>query len=397
MQFLDAKHFLDFTDNCELRFPAAPRLVSGIETYKVPQGLGVFIRASGGDFVLRGRNIENVFDLIVNRLTFGLDKSLVFVDLPESVTAQEVANLLWILFQRSLIAETVDSKSAATNRQTSEDKFRRERWFFDRIIAKTDPLMAPDSLVKRIDHSAVLLVLDGIVGRLALDILIHQGFRHMNVFFVDHCETDCEAFSDCVLISETNAGSDPLSRIENNNVATAVALSAGACDLLACCGASITEDLVLKLNTLATKVNVPFLPGLIRGDEFSMGPFFDGGGSSCYNCDHLRRRAVNPIALEEELFNQFMAGNLSMSHCEDNRPRNYQYPELFSNSVAVASSFSSEIVRIITRYTSPRTISKKFIMNYISGDSRMAALPKVPGCTHCGSIISRSDRIERYS
>jgi bacteriocin biosynthesis cyclodehydratase domain-containing protein len=241
----------------------------------------------------------------------------------------------------------------------------------------------PHEFLQRILHSSVTLVLDGLVGRITLDILIRQGFQNLSVYLLDHSASDKNAFSNCVWLSVPSKNTSIANLLKDNNFSKTISDSILANNLLACCGFNLNEYLVLKLNEIATHSDTPFLPSRFRGEHFVSGPYFDSTGSSCYHCAHLRRRGENPIALEEELFERFASGQVDQQERQIDFPEVRTHGELLANSTLIAGLVTSEIVRIITRYAGPQTINHQMSLNYVNGEFHMLRIPPVPACAHC--------------
>ena len=120
--------------------------------------------------------------------------------------------------------------------------------------------------------------------------------------------------------------------------------------------------------TLAT--NVPWTSARLAGFEFHIGPTVIPYETSCYTCANLRLKSNLPDFDEYRLVEEFLNTNRLV-------------PETLAFTPG-ATLVALEVLKGISRFTTPATCSHVYSLNLLTMESRLHPVLKIPRCPACG-------------
>jgi bacteriocin biosynthesis cyclodehydratase domain-containing protein len=379
--FFSKEQFSLLVKDSSLDFPSSPRLVPDLGTYSVPHGLGVFIRGVGADFVLRGRGIERAYEYLKSVLDGLLRWEDIVEGRPDDVPINHVLQTLWLLFQHGLLVN--GTKNSVAQSVPFDIASKRQLLFWGRHLSVTGSLNNEHQAHELIRRSSVIVVANGLVGAITVDLLSRSGLQAIQLIYPDDPGLLGQNEKRFTLLYPKVGVVNPPGEQFVNEVLGLVSDFAVGTDLIVAVGVELDPRLLGGLNQIALSTQTPLLCANIVGSQLRFGPFVDAISAACNQCAELRRRATNSLRIEEELFERFLHGDDSENRKALESARNILVGETIANATLSGGMVTAEVVRILTKIAVPLTLNARIHVELLEGDIQRHTILPVPGCDHC--------------
>ena len=136
------------------------------------------------------------------------------------------------------------------------------------------------------------------------------------------------------------------------------------------------DRLLEEVNRIALRSGTPWLRGNVEASVIELGPYVHPSTSACFSCVQLRRRSVDPLAIEHELDHAERAGH----------PGSHGVPPFGEALLAAtmgASHLVAECVRVLTAIAMPTLLNQVVTLFPLSGEQRVNTFLRVPRCPEC--------------
>jgi thiazole/oxazole-forming peptide maturase SagC family component len=148
-------------------------------------------------------------------------------------------------------------------------------------------------------------------------------------------------------------------------------------DFLIVADRDLKKDEINKINKMALKKSVPWISFSDFGQkEIIVGPMIIPYKTPCYECYQLRKESNYNYFRELRLFqkeNNYIRTKISTKSA-------YLYP-----FIGIISSFISiEVMKYLTQFTTPITQGRIFTINWLTMETRVHRILKIPRCSVCG-------------
>lgn len=376
MRFDSTHSFLAFVGNEDLRFPKRPRLVSDLDVFDIPNGIGIFVRRTEDDFVISGNWNRDLFGFLIHQLDGKSEIPVLLQNCNSATQGVALCQLLWLLFERNLLCDGVTSQHELIAPSVPLATLS----FFDRVVRRLDTEVTDLAVARRLAHTPVVIFYNGNLGIIATQLLLAQGLASLRAIHIGEGSPKVSNLpASPPWFKDIDVGDG-----QNGELKRFLAGGIPDSALICCVGNALSDYVVQELNEYSVLNNARFLPSRLEGNAFVMGPYFDGASGACFNCAELRRTGSDPLFLERALFDRFSAANVDTSLKAAHLRRSENEGELFSNTMVLASLFAAEIVRIISGTSLPQLINRQLTIDYINSLSKFNETPQVHSCVICG-------------
>lgn len=358
-----------FLADTNLRFPARPRLVKDVRLYQMPRGLGVQIRGLNAPVLVRGRGAEYAVAFLQSRLDGEHAVGDIFADCP-SENKELVAKCLILLFQRELLADG-DMDIRESDLSASATDSIQER-FFDRFINITSFHRCGANAELQLRNSQVVAITEGLFGGLVGCALQLAGCKVNAIITMGE-----ESGPHSAILTERASldGIVPCKREFLIPRLSSLASQFPGTDLVICATRWASRALLLALNEFSINHKLAVLFSNETPEAFQIGPIVTDGLDGCYACMIARENSIDPLAVEEELFQQ------SLAELPAEVPRGESFPV----ALHAASIVVQEAVKYLTRISSDTLAGACITVPLLSSEPRRNRFLVVPRCLVCGA------------
>lgn len=370
------KHYevaLSFLQEGGTNFPRFPKLVEDLVVFHMPDGLGMQFRGLSNPVVLRGALAETLLPKLLPLLNGEYEVADLFEKLSGEASPGEVAGLLKNLFTRGAIADP-DRASASGNIVD-----RKHQLFLGRRLGVTRNNRCPSEVVEKLGRARVVVIADGLLGAAVIDLLNRSGFENLIVAALKTQDASEELFSG--FPSEIN-----ILHFECTDTAVRTFLQkeSNSADLVVAALRNVPQSVHLAINEACIQSGTQWLRTCDNGSNVEVGPYVNPYDSPCLECMLVRQISVSDYAVEEELYQEFLQGQVSVSGL---------LGESLGLATQAASYIAQEAVRIVTAIEKPQ-LDGTVLIFHSDGTIDRNGFNRVPRCEVCarGGAISVPER-----
>ncbi|HEY3409616.1 MAG TPA: TOMM precursor leader peptide-binding protein, partial [Propionicimonas sp.] len=332
----------------DLHFPERPVFVEDLACFEMPDGLGFQFRGGEAPVLVRGRLVKPVLEYLQGALDGTRGVLDVVRGRPEGLPASAVAQTLLVLHSKGVIA-------APDPGPVSPARERRELMFWGRHLAITRSSGSASEVLARAEHARIVLLGDGLFLAVVVDLLTRSGFTNLAGLQVESSE------------HKGSAGQD------DHRLAILRREIVGA-DLLVTATVDASRAFLLAINDTIIRSRTPWLVANWDGSTVDIGPLVQPGETACYECVLLRRASTDPLAIENALYQDNLAG----------KGRTLAGEALWPTTLA-ASTLVAEVSRCVTGIAPPTLTDAVLTMQPVSGVMIRGEVQRVPRCPGCYS------------
>lgn len=149
------------------------------------------------------------------------------------------------------------------------------------------------------------------------------------------------------------------------------------CDICVICKDIQSSKLYNLLNEVCFDKKIRWISGSLDGYIGRVGPAIIPGQTPCFKCYELRMKS-NLEAYDEYIaFENYVKGKESPSE---------KYGSIYSLNAIVGNYISLEVLKMITNFDLPETYGKVLHLNFLSLESTLHNILKLPRCPVCSPI-----------
>lgn len=366
-----ASLLLPFRDR-NLNFPDRPCLIPDLRFYEMPDGLGIQVRGGESPCILRGEVAQKAITWLLQVLDGSLTIEEIFSRCPESITGEQLARALMVMFRRGLFASQSDSFAQCDN----DKVMKKQLLFYGRRLGVTRAHLIPESVHSKIAPLRLALIGNGLFGTVTFDVLERSGFG--NILAIDW-SSDGFMRDNIAQVRQQSAGSnssiDKIAVLSRNTDLLHETLDdvLPSVDFLVCATTTGSKKAFEIINRLCLRHSVTWLRGNDDGSCIEIGPLVIPYISACYQCLVLRRIASAEQAVEEELYEEELSrtGDL-LAHQGESLPE---------ASIA-GGLLSAEVVRYAGKVALP-SFENSVLRITTGGAFLRDSILRVPRCPQC--------------
>jgi ribosomal protein S12 methylthiotransferase accessory factor len=140
------------------------------------------------------------------------------------------------------------------------------------------------------------------------------------------------------------------------------------------------------LNRISLRSNIPWCVVSLEGNDGVIGPIIIPNETACYMCYTMRAMANEKSYDEAMAYQRFLV--------ERKKDESYRRSNMAVNVNIVGNLFALEVIKYITKITSPSLIGKILTFDLLSSNSEYHTVLRKPDCPHCG--FKKKDNIDRH-
>jgi bacteriocin biosynthesis cyclodehydratase domain-containing protein len=365
-----------FTDP-NVRFPTRPCLLSDIDTFQMPNGLGFQFRGASSVFVIRGRESEEVLTFLLSKLDGTRTVAELLEECPPAISRSKIIQGLRLLHTKGALKNGEPSDQAYPRQPEASAKtdvlMQRQLLFWGRKLNVTGYLATAAEVQDRLRAGSVILIGTALFGAVTYDLLRRSGCEEVSAV-----SWDDNGFFQDALVNDPISPSDvfhlPSTSIES--LTLWLADRAKSADLVLQATRNAPAMLMRSINRVCLDAECPYVRANEDGHEFELGPYVLPYRSACYTCMELRESSVDDFMLEEALYHEDLARE---------RPAGQRPPqgESLISATLGASLLASEAVRILSGISAPTLLNSVIKISTLEGTFQTNRILRVPRCTDC--------------
>jgi len=351
-----------------LGFPLRPKLIPDLCSFSMPDGLGLQVRGSEKNFVLRGRLVETVMPWAL----LAVDGHSTIEELlrrrPADISAEDAAQAIFLAFRRGLLQDSENYEEPA--QIPADATVKRQLLFWGRNLGSTRFNSTSGQVQSKLSGKKLVLIADGFLGAATFDILVRS------------CYTDIvllEWASDQFL-ADTFSNTDFSNNLKMESLGRSLDQTAKrlrhwlpASDLLITATRNAPQLLFELINRECLAYQRKWLRGNDNGSSIEIGPYVDPFYSPCFACMIARQSCAIDQAIEEELYQVRLAETPGAE-------------QLVGETIACASIgagfLSAEATRILTEIHLPAFDGA--VLSITNGGALdLNHFKRVPRCPEC--------------
>jgi bacteriocin biosynthesis cyclodehydratase domain-containing protein len=367
-----------------VRFPAKPCLVTDLNVFQMPRGLGFQFRGGPTSFAVRGKESERALAFLLPKLDGTNTVANLVNQSPPDLPPETILRCLRLLHMKGVIAQARVEDRSADGRPLAPDLAgatrHRELLFWGRKLGITGYLAGAQDAVDRLYSAKLLLVGTGLFGSVTHDLLTRSGCGGVQTI-----SWDDDGFLQTVVAGEESVY-DPSVHLSTKSIGAVVSWIddlAGDANLVVLATRNAPDELVRAINRSCLDAGCPYIRADDDGVEFQLGPYVVPHGSACFTCMELRESSVREFMLEEALFQEALAAE---GPSGETRPLGESIP----TATFGASLLVMEVVRVITGIAAPSFLNAVFSVSALDGSIRSNRILRVPRCPDCSRSPSQS-------
>lgn len=364
---------LSFLREGGTNFPKFPKLLEDIVVFQMPDGLGMQFRGLSNPVVLRGALVQSLLPKLLPLLDGEHDVAELIERFSKDASKGEIAFLLKVLFSRGAIA---DCNKESVGKSIVD---RKQQLFYGRRLGLTRNSRSSSEVVEKITNARVAVIADGLLGAAVVDLLNRSGFENLIVAALKSEENAEELYSGFPAATK-------IALIENSEsaVRTFLLKEVISANLVVAALRNVPQSVFFAINEMCLQAEVQWLRAADNGSKVEVGPYVNPYDSPCFECMLVRQISVSDYAVEEELYQDFLQGQVSVSGI---------LGESLGLVTQAAAYVAQEAVRIITAIERPQLEGSVLTFNS-SGTIEQNGFNRVPRCEACArhSALSVPER-----
>ena len=357
--------FRRFLNDKKLGFPTFPQVASDLQTFAMPDGLGVQIRGLPKPILLRGRLVESVIPWLMASCDGRKSLQDLLASRPAGCSPKDLADALMLLYRKGVLGDKQESAAAGTADETT----RRQELFWGRQLGVTRNNNEAAEIAAKIKQARILFIGNGLYGTVAYDLLRRSGFTDVVVL-----EWGPDAF---MSESIASSASTPLQLVklgpslDESRLRLLELLPLN--DLVVLAMRNCASNFFEQLNLLCLSHERRWLYSHDRSSAIDIGPFIDPHSSACWTCMHLRQVTAIEDAMSEAIYDQEISNN---------PPQQKLLGESLTLATLAASILLEETIRIVT-VVNPPALFDCMISVDSAGNLKKNRIRRVPRCPDC--------------
>lgn len=305
--------------------------------YEMPDGLGIQFRGLRAPLVVRGDLVSGIVEWLFPLLDGKTHADEILKRRPQSISETDVKRVLMQLYMKGVIVAPDTGSPAVSNDLVLE----RQLFFWGRQISATRFNDSADEVVSKLSGASLLLIAEGLLGAVTLDLLLRMGIGNINLV---------DASPDQFVSKSFPQPRDGLREIEQAPNADAILKkltdTLPFSDLVVSVLRNAPESTMLLLNEECVRMRKSWLRVHDDGSGIEVGPYVLPHQTPCFACMLSRQVGVNDNAVEEELYQQALTrGDIKQA----------LKGESLSSASLAAGYVAQEVTRILTGLARPVT------------------------------------------
>lgn len=372
-------HLAKFFDPV-LRFPERPSLAPDLLVFEMPDGLGFQFRGVRTPVLIRGSVAQRLLPWLLPLLDGTRDIQSLVESRPEGVTVSGIANVLHYLHVKGIIVasdsrpERQSSLDAAT---IDKNHLSRELLFWGRQVGITRANDSGSDIFEKITTASIVLVAEGLIGRITADLLSRQGCGSIRVLDRSSDEKQGVAVEGAV---SANVFVEKIGRDDDDTLYRRLEELVLTTDLVVAVLRVTPSATFERINRICLRNKKDWIRVHDDGAAIQLGPYVRPGETACFTCMRSRRVSASDNAVEDELFERHL---LELEH-----PVKLQGENLIASTCG-ASLLCSEVLRALT-LVAPPVLNDATLTVSIEGAIVRNEFRQVPRCPDCylGTVTS---------
>jgi bacteriocin biosynthesis cyclodehydratase domain-containing protein len=355
-----------------VRFPRYPRMVEDLDQYELPEGLGVQLRGAATPVLLRGRHALRVFAYLSAKMDGSQTLEGLYNGRPPDLPGRVLLKALRLLHVKGLVVGGNEARPGPAVPEGFVDGVTcRQLLFWGRNLGSTAYHHSAVEVRDVLASSQVALIATGLLGVCTFDLVVRSGCGNLSVTDWDDDGLLRESLRGSLVTPVRYAHSGGMDEVVTN-LRDWLSFS----DLVVVATRNAPSSLLLRVNRLCLRREVPLLLCNESSGRFEIGPLVLPYRSACYRCLQLRRESVTTFPIDHMLYELHLAVP---------RPtgRGLPHGEWLPAATWVASSLSAEVVRWLTKIAAPQLVDHVLQYSPLSGSQEMHRVLRVPRCPDC--------------